>query len=85
MSNKAFSEDAIVRDKGQAKVSLERLDRRLQILNESYIAYFQARSQHDFLQAVCERLVSGEEFLLAWVGYREYNPAKIVRPVAKRD
>ena len=83
MSNKAFSEDAIVRDKGQAKVSLERLDRRLQILNESYIAYFQARSEHDFLQAVCERLVSGEEFLLAWVGYREYNPAKIGRPVAK--
>jgi signal transduction histidine kinase len=72
-----------MRDKGRANDSLERLDRRLQTLNDSYIAYFQARSEHDFLQSVCESLVSEEEFLLAWVGYCEHNPEKIVRPVAK--
>jgi signal transduction histidine kinase len=83
VSNKAFSEAPIARDKGEANGGLERLDRRLQTLNDSYIAYFQARSEHDFLQSVCESLVSGDEFLLAWVGYCEHNPEKIVRPVAK--
>jgi signal transduction histidine kinase len=83
VSNKAFSEAPITRDKGEANGGLERLDRRLQTLNDSYIAYFQARSEHDFLQSVCESLVSGDEFLLAWVGYCEHNPEKIVRPVAK--
>jgi signal transduction histidine kinase len=83
VSNKAFSEDPIVRDKGRANDSSERLDRRIRILNESYIAYFHARSEHDFLQSICESLVSGEEFLLAWVGYCEHNSEKIVRPVAK--
>ena len=83
MSNKAFSEEPIMRDKGEASGGPERLNRRLQTLNDSYIAYFQARSEHDFLQSVCESLVSGDEFLLAWVGYCEHNPEKIVRPVAK--
>jgi signal transduction histidine kinase len=83
VSNKAFSEDPIMRDKDRANDSVGRLDRRLQTLNESYIAYFQARSEHDFLQSVCESLVSADEFLLAWVGYCEHNPEKIVRPVAK--
>jgi signal transduction histidine kinase len=85
VSNKAFSEDSIMRDKGilRANESLERLDRRLRTLHESYISYFQARSERDFLQSVCESLVSSDEFRLAWVGYCEHNSQKIVRPVAK--
>jgi len=47
------------------------------------MTFFQAESEQELLQSVCEILVAGGEVRLAWIGYCEDDAEKTVRPVAQ--
>jgi hypothetical protein len=47
---------------------LNRLNRRLRTLSECNSALFQAESEQELLQSICDILVAGGEFRLAWIG-----------------
>jgi signal transduction histidine kinase len=60
-----------------------RLGRRLRTLHRCNRMFFQARSEQELLQSICQILVSGDELRLAWVGYGEDDADKTVRAVAR--
>src|SRR5438445_13713502 len=62
---------------------LDRLNRRLRTLCQCTSTFFQAESEHELLQSLCEILVAGGECRLAWIGYCEDDAAKTIRPVAQ--
>src|SRR2546422_10454220 len=65
------------------EASLDRLHRRLRTLCQCTMTFFQAESEQELLQSVCEILVAGGEVRLAWIGYCEDDAEKTVRPVAQ--
>src|SRR5256885_5624460 len=65
------------------EASLDRLHRRLRTLCQCTMTFFQAESEQELLQSVCEILVAGGEVRLAWIGYCEDDAEKPVRPVAQ--
>src|SRR2546429_3010888 len=62
---------------------LDRLNRRLRTLCQCTSRFFQAESELELLQSICEILVAGGEARLAWIGYCEDDAEKTVRPVAR--
>src|SRR5216683_354154 len=62
---------------------LGRLNRRLRTLYQCISTFFQAESEQELLQSICEILVAGGEVRLAWIGYCEDDAEKTVRPVAQ--
>lgn len=44
---------------------------------------FQADSEQELLQSICEILVAGDELRLAWIGYCEDDAEKTIRRVAQ--
>jgi len=62
---------------------LGRLNRRLRTLYQCTSTLFQAESEQELLQSICEILVAGGEVRLAWIGYCEDDAEKTVRPVAQ--
>jgi len=62
---------------------LDRLNRRLRTLCQCTSTFFQAESEQELLQSICEILVAGGEVRLAWIGYCEDDAEKTVRPVAQ--
>jgi signal transduction histidine kinase len=65
------------------KEILDRLNRRLRALYQCTSRFFQAESEQELLQSVCDILVAGGEVRLAWIGYCEDDAEKTVRPVAQ--
>ncbi len=62
---------------------LHRLNRRLRTLAQCNSTCFQAESEQELLQSMCEILVAGGECRLAWIGYCEQDAEQTVRPVAQ--
>ena len=62
---------------------LHRLNRRLRTLSQCNSTCFQAESEQELLQSICEILVVGGECRLAWIGYCEHDAEQTVRPVAQ--
>src|SRR6266699_5059344 len=62
---------------------LNRLNRRLRTVYQCNSTFFQAESEQELLQSICEILVAAGEVRLAWIGYCEDDPEKTVRPVAQ--
>ena len=62
---------------------LNRLNRRVRTLYQCNNVLFQAKSEQELLQSICEILVAGGELRLAWIGYCEDDAEKTVRPVAQ--
>src|SRR5438094_6892344 len=62
---------------------LDRLNRRLRTLCQCTSTFFQAESEQELLQSLCEILVAGGECQLAWIGYCEDDADKTIRPVAQ--
>src|SRR6266853_5097288 len=60
-----------------------RLGRRQRTLYRCNRMFFQARSEQELLQSICQIVVSGDELRLAWAGYCEDDAEKTVRPVAR--
>jgi C4-dicarboxylate-specific signal transduction histidine kinase len=62
---------------------LIRLDRRLRTFRRCCDMLCQIENEQEALQSLCDLLVEGDQFCLAWVGYCEDDVEKTIRPVAK--
>src|SRR5438132_9369539 len=62
---------------------LDRLNRRQRTLCQGNSTFFQAESEQELLQSICEILAAGGEVRLAWIGYCEDDAEKTVRPLAQ--
>jgi signal transduction histidine kinase len=62
---------------------LNRYSRRVRTLYQCNGALFQAESEHELLQSICDILAAEDEIRLAWIGYCESDAEKTVRPVAQ--
>ena len=69
-------------ERKRAEEKLARLNRTLQTVNECNHALVRATEEYELLRQVCRILVEVGGLRMAWVGYREYNEDKTVRPVA---
>ena len=69
-------------ERKRAEEKLARLNRTLQTVNECNHALVRATEEYELLRQVCRILVEVGGLRMAWVGYREYDEDKTVRPVA---
>ena len=66
----------------ELQATLQRLNRALQTLHQCNLALIRAKEEQELLQSICGILVDSGGFRMAWVGYRENDERKSVRPVA---
>src|ERR1700756_431903 len=69
-------------ERDQAEENLARLNRTLRTLYECNQALVRATEENELLRSICRILVEVGGLRMAWVGYREFNQEKTVRPVA---
>jgi len=62
---------------------LHKMNRALHTLSECNQALVRSTDEAGFLDAICRIVVDIGGYRMAWVGYKEYNEAKTVRPVAQ--
>ncbi len=67
----------------RAEEKLAGLNRTLQTLYQCNQALVRATEEYELLRSVCRILVEVGGLRMAWVGYREFNADKTVRPVAQ--
>ena len=67
----------------RAEEKLARLNRTLQTLYQCNEALVRATEEYELLRSVCRTLVEVGGLRMAWVGYREYDKDKTVKPVAQ--
>jgi len=72
-----------ITERKQTEDNLARLNRTLQTLYRSNQALVHATDEYELLQAVCRILVEVGGLRMVWVGYRELDLEKTVRPVAR--
>ena len=72
-----------VTERKQAEDKLARLNRTLQTLYQCNQALVHATDEYELLQAACRILVDAGGLRMAWVGYRELDLEKSIRPVAQ--
>ncbi len=72
-----------ITERKQSEDNLARLNRTLQTLYQSNEALVHATDEYELLQTVCRILVEVGRVRMAWVGYRELDAVKTVRPVAQ--
>jgi len=72
-----------ITERKQTEDNLARLNRTLQTLYKCNQALVHAADERELLQSVCRILVETGGLRMAWVGYRELNADKTVRPVAQ--
>jgi PAS domain S-box-containing protein len=70
-------------DRKRAEEKLARLNWTLQTLYQCNQALVRATEEYELLRSVCRILVEVGGLRMAWVGYREFNEDKTVRPVAQ--
>jgi transcriptional regulator with GAF, ATPase, and Fis domain len=61
---------------------LVELNRALQTLHQCNLALIHATEEQELLRSICQILMEFGEFRMVWVGYREGDEKKSVRPVA---
>jgi PAS domain S-box-containing protein len=67
----------------RAEEKLARLNRTLRTLYKCNQALVHATEEYELLRSVCRILVEVGDLRMAWVGYREFDREKTVRPVAQ--
>ena len=72
-----------ITERKQTEDNLARLNRTLQTLYQCNQALVHAADEQELLQSVCRILVETGGLRMAWVGYRELNADKTVRPVTQ--
>jgi PAS domain S-box-containing protein len=72
-----------ITERKRAGEKLARLNRTLQTLYQCNQALVRATEEYELLRSVCRILVEVGGLRMAWVGYREFNEDKTVRPVAQ--
>jgi len=58
------------------------LTRALRTLGEGNLVLVSARDEPELLQGMCDAIAGAGNYLLAWVGLREYDDERSIRPVA---
>ena len=71
-----------ITERKRAEEKLAGLNRTLQTLYQCDQALVRATEEYGLLRSVCRTLVEVGGLRMAWVGYREFNKDKTVRPVA---
>src|ERR1700746_4147822 len=69
-------------ERKRAEEKLARLNRTLRTLYQCNQALVRATEEYELLRSVCRILVEVGGLRMAWVGYREFDEDKTVRPVA---
>src|SRR5438094_9045251 len=72
-----------ITERKQSEDSLARLNRTLQTLYQCNQALVRATDEYELLQSACRILVEVGGLRMAWVGYKELDPEKSIRPVAQ--
>jgi PAS domain S-box-containing protein len=72
-----------ITERKQSEDNLARLNRTLQTLYQCNQALVHATDESELLQTVCRILVEVGRVRMAWVGYRELDLEKSIRPVAQ--
>jgi signal transduction histidine kinase len=72
-----------VAERTRAETELQRLNRAWRVRNACNQAVNRCEEEMDLLEEVCRAVVEEGGYRLAWVGYREYDPEKTIRPVAR--
>jgi PAS domain S-box-containing protein len=71
-----------ITERKRAEANLAQLNRTLKTLYQCNKALVHATEEYELLQSVCRILVEDGGLRMAWVGYREFDEEKTVRPVA---
>jgi diguanylate cyclase (GGDEF)-like protein/PAS domain S-box-containing protein len=66
----------------QAELALKKLNRELRLLSDCNQLLIRARDEQSLLDAICNVIVEGGGYRLAWVGFAVDDAEKSVRPVA---
>ena len=72
-----------ITDRKQTVADLERLNRALRTISRCNEVLVHASNENDLLQEMCHTIVENGQYCLAWVGYKEFDDAKSVQPVAR--
>ena len=72
-----------ITERKQSEDKLARLNRTLETLYQCNQALAHATDEQELLRAVCHVLVETGGLRMAWVGYRELDADKTIRPVAQ--
>ena len=72
-----------ITERKQSEDNLARLNRTLQTLYQCNQALVHATDEYELMQAACRILVEVGGLRMAWVGYREVDLEKSIRPVAQ--
>ncbi|HEX2906915.1 MAG TPA: PAS domain S-box protein, partial [Phototrophicaceae bacterium] len=71
-----------VTERKQAEAHIHKLNRMLRVLNDVNQMLVRAEDEMELIRHVCQTLVDGGGYRLAWVGWAETDAAKTIRPVA---
>jgi diguanylate cyclase (GGDEF)-like protein/PAS domain S-box-containing protein len=66
----------------QAEAHIQRIERARDVISQCNHALARETSEQHLLSEICRIAVERGRYRFAWVGYREHDPAKTVRPVA---
>ncbi|WP_423681728.1 bifunctional diguanylate cyclase/phosphodiesterase [Undibacterium sp. WLHG33] len=66
-----------------SELALKRLNRDLRLLSDCNMALVRAEDEHTLLNEISRLCVESGGYLMAWVGYAEYDDARTVKPVAR--
>jgi PAS domain S-box-containing protein len=72
-----------ITERKQSEDNLAQLNRTLQTLYQCNQALVHATDEYELLHAACRILVEVGGLRMAWVGYREFDVGKSIRPVAQ--
>jgi PAS domain S-box-containing protein len=72
-----------ITERKRSEDKLARLNRTLETLYQCNQALVHATDEQELLRAVCHVLVETGGLRMAWVGYREFDAEKTIRPVAQ--
>ena len=72
-----------IAERTRTEVELQRLNRAWRVRNACNQAVNRCHEEMDLLEQVCRAVVEEGGYRLAWVGYREDDPGKTIRPVAR--
>lgn len=82
-ANPSSEIERLVAARGRAEGELYRVNRALRVLSECNKTLVRAESEPELLGDVCRILVEDGGYRMAWVGYAEPAPERIVRPVGR--
>ncbi len=71
-----------ITDRKKAEEALRKLNRHLRAVSNSTQALMHAVDEAKYTQEVCNIIVHDCGYALTWVGFKEYDEAKTVRPIA---